>query len=70
MVYYDITKREGDGTTHQELTVDKLKRLIHEAGRVPVERDSLYRRVVRRDGDWSIQHVGSTLADLYESGPQ
>ncbi len=55
VVYYDITKREGDGTTHQELTVDKLKRLIHEAGRVPVERDSLYRRVVRHDGDWSIQ---------------
>ncbi len=51
-----MTKREGGGgTTRRELTVDALKRLIHEAGRVPVERDSLYRRVVRRDGDWSIQ---------------
>ena len=59
VVYYDITKREGDGTTHQELTVDKLQRLIYEAGRVPVERDSLYRRVVRRNGDWSIQAAGS-----------
>ncbi len=53
VVYYDITKREGGGgTTHQEMTADKLKRLIVEAGRVPVERDSLYRRVVRDGAGW------------------
>jgi aminodeoxyfutalosine synthase len=45
VVYYDITKREGQGTTHQELTVDRLKRLIAEAGCEPVERDTLYRRI-------------------------
>ncbi len=45
VVYYDITKREGHGTTHQELTVDRLKRLICEAGCTPVERDTLYRPV-------------------------
>ncbi len=45
--YYDITKREGDGTTHQELTVDKLQRLIREAGGDPIERDTLYRPVTR-----------------------
>jgi aminodeoxyfutalosine synthase len=44
VVWYDITKREGQrGTTHQELHVDDLKRLIREAGREPVERDTLYR---------------------------
>ena len=44
VVWYDITKREGEvGTTHQELSVEKLKRLICEAGRTPVERDTLYR---------------------------
>jgi aminodeoxyfutalosine synthase len=56
VVWYDITKRlqprstavgglrEGErGTTHQELQVEDLKRLIREAGRVPVERDTLYR---------------------------
>ena len=49
VVWYDITKREGrGGTTHQELHVDDIKRLIREAGRVPVERDTLY-RPVRRD---------------------
>ncbi len=46
VVWYDITKREGEGT-HQELSVDKLKRLIIEAGYNPTERDTLYRPVHR-----------------------
>jgi aminodeoxyfutalosine synthase len=54
VVYYDITKREGEGT-HQELTVDKLKRLIVEAGCKPVERDTLYRRVIREPATWRIE---------------
>lgn len=48
VIWYDITKREGHGTTHQELSVDQIKRLIREAGCVPIERDTLY-RPVRRD---------------------
>src|SRR5687767_15100173 len=47
VVWYDITKREGHGTTHQELHERDLRRLIREAGRVPVERDTLYREVKR-----------------------
>ena len=47
VVWYDITKRAGDGT-HQELHVKDIQRLIREAGREPVERDTLYREV-RRD---------------------
>src|SRR5215218_2077394 len=47
VVWYDITKREGHGTTHQELHEHDLRRLIREAGRVPVERDTLYREVKR-----------------------
>ena len=46
VVYYDITKRDG-ASTHQELTVDKIKRMIAEAGCVPVERDTLYNPVHR-----------------------
>ncbi|MCK6455680.1 MAG: CofH family radical SAM protein [Phycisphaerae bacterium] len=53
VVQYDITKREGRGR-HQELTVDRLKRLIAEAGCIPVERDTLYRRVLRNGSDWTI----------------
>jgi aminodeoxyfutalosine synthase len=33
------------------LTVDEIRRLIVEAGREPVERDTLYRRV-DRNGSW------------------
>jgi aminodeoxyfutalosine synthase len=48
VIWYDITKREGNGV-HQELHVDDIKRIIREAGRVPVERDTLYREVNRND---------------------
>lgn len=52
VVWYDITKRGdangGDrGTTHQEMHVEQMKRLIRDAGRTPVERDTLYREIVR-----------------------
>ncbi len=55
VVYYDITKREGEGTTRQELSVDKLERLIVEAGCTPVERDTLYRPVIRDDTTWRVE---------------
>ncbi len=55
VVYYDITKREGNGTTHQELSVDRMKRMIVESGCTPVERDTLYRRIVRDDHCWRIE---------------
>jgi len=55
VVYYDITKREGDGTTHQELTVDRLRHMIREAGGEPIERDTLYRSVIRENGDWHVE---------------
>ncbi len=51
VVWYDITKREGGGgTTHQELHLADIQRLIREAGRVPVERDTLYREIRRDPG--------------------
>jgi len=45
VVWYDITKREGRGTNHQELTVEQIRRLIREAGYEPVQRDSWYRPI-------------------------
>lgn len=38
----------------QELTVAELRRVIEEAGRVPVERDTLYHEVVREEARWKI----------------
>jgi aminodeoxyfutalosine synthase len=49
VVWYDITKRQGHGTTHQELQPKDLDRLIREAGRIPIERDTLYRPVARKE---------------------
>ena len=46
VVWYDITKVDV-ADTHQECSVVDLQRAIREAGFVPVERDTLYRRVVR-----------------------
>ena len=46
VVWYDITK-VGGASTHQETTAADLRRVIRQAGFEPVERDTLYRRVVR-----------------------
>lgn len=49
VVWYDITKREGQiGTTHQEMHVKDIERLIHAARRTPIERDTLYRPIHRQ----------------------
>jgi aminodeoxyfutalosine synthase len=54
VVWYDITKREGGaGNKHQEQTVDTIRRLILEAGYVPVERDTVYNRVIRDPANWA-----------------
>ncbi|MDW8206684.1 MAG: aminofutalosine synthase MqnE [Chloroherpetonaceae bacterium] len=43
---YEITYKDGEfGNKRQVLTRRQLVRLIEEAGRIPVERDSLYREV-------------------------
>ncbi len=56
VVWYDITKREGgSGNQHQEQTVQDIRRLIVEAGFVPTERDTLYRRVVRNGAEWHVE---------------
>ncbi|MEM9752317.1 MAG: aminofutalosine synthase MqnE [Planctomycetota bacterium] len=53
VVWYDITK-VGGASTHQEVTVDVMRRTIREAGYCPVERDTLYRPVRREGLEWSV----------------
>jgi aminodeoxyfutalosine synthase len=53
VVWYDITK-VGGTSTHQEVTVRDLHRAIVEAGCVPVERDTLYRPIVRDGAAWRV----------------
>jgi hypothetical protein len=46
------------GSTHagsdspQELSVAAIRRLIEEAGRIPIERDTLYHEVIRTEDRW------------------
>ena len=54
VVWYDITK-VGGSDTHQEVDVRKLRDTVIEAGYAPVERDTLYRRVVRDGAAWQVE---------------
>ncbi|XAL99251.1 aminofutalosine synthase MqnE [Phycisphaeraceae bacterium D3-23] len=53
VVWYDITK-VGGASTHQETTAADLQKLIREAGYTPIERDTLYRRVIRDGAEWRV----------------
>lgn len=48
-IYHDAGAKTPEG-----LTTEKLHLLIREAGREPVERDTLYRRIIRDGANWSI----------------
>lgn len=53
-VVHEKIYHDAGSDAPQELTVTELRRLIAEAGRVPVERDTLYHEVERRENDWRI----------------
>jgi aminodeoxyfutalosine synthase len=53
VVWYDITK-VGGASTHQEVNVWTLQKAIREAGFEPIERDTLYRRVLREGKAWRV----------------
>jgi aminodeoxyfutalosine synthase len=57
-VVHEKIYHDAGSDSPQELTVAQLRRLIEEAGRVPVERDTLYREVVRKETEW---HTGRAL---------
>jgi aminodeoxyfutalosine synthase len=46
-VRHELIYHDAGATTPEALSVEEIRRLIVEAGREPVERDTLYRRVVR-----------------------
>lgn len=52
-VVHEKIYHEAGSESPQEMCVADLERLIREAGRVPVERDTLYHRIERKDGKWS-----------------
>jgi aminodeoxyfutalosine synthase len=51
-VVHEKIYHDAGSDSPQELTVAEIRRLIEEAGRIPVERDTLYHEVVRENGRW------------------
>ena len=57
-VVHEKIYHEAGAETPQEATVAEIRRLITEAGRIPVERDTLYHRVERDSGSWTArEHI-------------
>jgi aminodeoxyfutalosine synthase len=54
-VRHERIHHDAGSTAPEILSVDRLRGLITEAGRQPVERDSLYRAVRRRGREWEIE---------------
>jgi len=51
-VVHEKIYHDAGSDSPQELTTSEIQRLIREAGRIPVERDTLYHEVVRQNGGW------------------
>ena len=53
-VRHELIYHDAGAQTPEILSVDAIRRLIVEAGREPVERDTLYRLVVRTETAWQL----------------
>jgi aminodeoxyfutalosine synthase len=54
-VVHEKIYHDAGSDSPQELTVAEIRRLIEEAGREPVERDTLYNRVLRSEKEWEVR---------------
>lgn len=61
-VRHELIYHDAGATTPELLSVDRMRQLIREAGRDPVERDTLYREVIRDENDFSKWHTGEQVA--------
>jgi aminodeoxyfutalosine synthase len=61
-VRHELIYHDAGATTPQIMSVQDIRRLIMEAGRQPVERDTLYREVIRSQGNPVRWHVGQPVA--------
>jgi len=63
---YEITYKDGEqGNKKQVLTRKQMIKLISEAGRIPIERDSLYREVVETPAEAPRDHTFIPLPVLH-----
>jgi aminodeoxyfutalosine synthase len=64
-VVHEKIYHDAGSDAPQELTVTEIRRLIEEAGRIPVERDTLYHEVKRVNGQWE---TGKAIQELALTG--
>jgi aminodeoxyfutalosine synthase len=60
-VRHELIYHDAGATTPELLTVDRIRNIITEAGREPIERDTLYRRVERDPANPSAWRVGEQV---------
>lgn len=65
-VVHELIYHDAGAKTPEGLTVAQIHRMIREAGREPVERDTLYRRVLRDGAQWKI---GEALLPVRSAQP-
>ena len=63
-VRHELIYHDAGATTPEMLSVDQIKQLIVEAGREPVERDTIYRKVHRDPNDFRNWTVGEDVPVL------
>ena len=61
-VRHELIYHDAGAVTPEFLSVERLEHLIREAGREPIERDTIYRRVIRDESDPMKWSVGEDLA--------
>lgn len=61
-VRHELIYHDAGATTPEELTVEQLKKLIREAGREPVERDTVYNEVIRDADNLADWRIGEALS--------
>lgn len=61
-VRHELIYHDAGATTPEAMSVDDIRRLIVEAGREPIERDTLYRRVIRDQTNHEVWSVDQLLA--------
>lgn len=62
-VVHELIYHDAGAKTPEGLTVEQIHRLIRETGRTPIERDTLYRRVIREGAAWQVgEPVSAGLA--------
>ena len=60
-VRHELIYHDAGATTPELMSVDDIRRIIVEAGREPIERDTVYRRIVRDRADFSQWQVAEEL---------